>query len=169
MHSIKVVKEIDKELENKISEILESGYNTPSIYKKVLDKDVAFVKDEEILGFVHIEKEYVNQVEKKEVYSNSKLVVATNYGIIMVEEGIDSDNLEFGGYRIRHIRYSKINCLELDTSLLLGIFRITFGASKEEDILIEFDKTRDFKNFEILIGILRNKIIECECHLLKNS
>lgn len=161
--------EIDTELERKINEILESGFSTPSIFKKVLSKEMAFAKDEKILGFVNVEKEYANQVEKKDVYSNSKLVVATNYGVIIVEEGIDNDNLDFGGYRIRYIMYSKINCLELDTSLLLGIFKISFGSCKENDILIEFDKTRDFKNFEILNNFLRNKMIECECHLLKNS
>ena len=165
---MKEVNEIDTELDRRINEILESGFNTPSIFKKILGKETAFAKDEKILGFVNVEKEYVNQVEKKEVYSNSKLVVATNFGIIIVEEGIDNDNLDFGGYRIRYIMYSKINCLEIDTSLLLGIFKIAFGSCKEDDIIIEFDKTRDFKNFEMLNDILRNKIIECECLLLKN-
>ena len=94
---MKEVNEIDTELDRRINEILESGFNTPSIFKKILGKETAFAKDEKILGFVNVEKEYVNQVEKKEVYSNSKLVVATNFGIIIVEEGIDNDNLDFGG------------------------------------------------------------------------
>jgi hypothetical protein len=58
--------------------------------------------------------------------------------------------------------YSKIQCLEFDTCLLLGVFKLVLGTSNEPDLLIEFNTARNYYEFEALVDIVRRKMVENE-------
>ena len=97
-----------QELEQKIQKILASNFETPSIFKTVLKKELALTEKEEILDLVNIQREYADAVKKTQIYAPAVLLIATTYGLIAVEEGQTALELDYGGYRIRHIMYSKI-------------------------------------------------------------
>ncbi|NCC77314.1 MAG: hypothetical protein EOM08_12870 [Clostridia bacterium] len=151
-----------QELEQKIQKILASNFETPSIFKTVLKKELAITEKEEIIDIVNIQREYADAVKKTQIYSPAVLLIATTYGLIVVEEGQTALELDYGGYRIRHIMYSKIQCLEFDTCLLLGVFKLVLGTGNEPDLLIEFNTARNYYEFEALVDNVRRKMVENE-------
>lgn len=149
-------------LDQKIKDILESGFQTPRIFKRILNREIGFSENEDILGIVHLQREYLNSGERAELYSSGRLIVATTHGVILAEEGMEDENPDYGGYRMRYLPYSKITCLELDTSLLLGVFKISPDQCSTDHILLEFDKTRNLQDFEQLNQLIHDQIIKVE-------
>jgi len=80
----------------------------------------------------------------------------------VVEEGQTALELDYGGYRIRHIMYSKIKCLEFDTCLLLGVFKLVLGTGHDPDLVIEFNTARNYFEFEALADLVRRKMVDIE-------
>lgn len=159
---------MSEQIETKIKEILESDFETPSIIKTILKKESEIAGQEGILGLVSIEREYLSTAQHPRIrYSPASLILATRYGLIIVEEGLSAADIEYGGYRIRYIRYSKISCLELDTCLLLGLFKISVASGNTPDMVIEFDTAKYFYDFEALINVIRFKMRECEINMTK--
>jgi hypothetical protein len=150
---------MNEELKAKIDKIISSDFEAPSIFKTILKKELAFVEKEEILDIVSMKREYVDAVRKQQVYSPAVLIIATTYGLIIVEEGQTPLELEYGGYRIRHILYSKIRCLEFDTCLLLGVFKLIMGSGPEPDLVVEFNTAKYYYDFEALVDLIRRKMI----------
>lgn len=158
---------MDPAIEAKIKAILESDFETPSIIKTILKKEYEVAGHEGILGLVSIEREYLSTAQHPRIrYSPASMLLATEYGLIVVEEGLNAADVEYGGYRIRYIRYSKISCLELDTCLLLGIFKVSVASGDTPDMLIEFDTAKYFYDFEALINVIRFKMRECEIKMM---
>lgn len=145
-------------LDQDIKDILESGFQTPRIFKRILNREVGFSENEEILGFIHLKREYLGSGEDAKLYTPGKLIVATTSGVILAEEGMMDENPDYGGYRMRYLPYSKITCLELDTSLLLGVFKISPDQCSTDHILLEFDKTRNLQDFEHLNQLIHDQI-----------
>lgn len=162
---------MDLALEAKINKIIESGFETPSILKTILANEMSLLNQDhhnrDILGLVYIETTYLNIISKSEKFTGAMMLLATSIGLIIVEEGLTNLNLEFGGYRARYIPYSKISCVEIDSCLLRGIFKISLGASNDPDIVFEFETTKNFRDFEAIIKIIRSKMTELEHHLTK--
>lgn len=162
---------MDSALEAKINKIIESGFETPSILKTVLANEMSLLKqdqqDKDILGLVYIEATYLNNVNNNEKFTGAMMMLATSFGLTIVEEGLTNLDLEFGGYRARYIPYSKISCVEIDGCLLLGIFKISLGASNDPDMVFEFETTKNFRDFDAIIRIVRSKMTELERHLTK--
>lgn len=156
-------------LESRINEIINSGFETPSILKRVLVREIALLKDDQlnrdILGMVYIEPTYISPVGRREKFSGAVMVLATSIGLIIVQEGSTNLELEFGGYSAQYIPFSKISCVELDSCLLLGEFKLSLGALNNPDMFIEFDTSRHFKDFDEIISIIRGKMTELERHL----
>lgn len=149
-------------LDQEINKILESGFQAPRIFKRILNREIGFSENEEILGFIHLQREYLNSGERAELYSSGRLIVATTHGVILAEEGMEDENPDYGGYRMRYLPYSKITCLELDTSLLLGVFKISPEQCSSDRILLEFDKTRNLQQFENLNQLIHAQIVKAE-------
>jgi hypothetical protein len=117
------------ELETKIQKILDSRDDMPQIIKTLLRKEQALAASEDILDVVYLNRSYADTTKKSGVLSGATLLVATNYGLIAVEEGKEDLPVEAGGYRIRHILYPKIKCLDFNTCLLIGHLKVSTGWS----------------------------------------
>jgi len=151
-----------QELEQKIQKILSSDFETPSIFKTILKKEQSFAEKEDILEVVNIQREYADAAKKTQIYAPAVLLIATTSGLIVVEEGQTALELDYGGYRIRHIMYSKIKCLEFDTCLLLGVFKLVLGTGHDPDLVIEFNTARNYFEFEALADLVRRKMVDIE-------
>lgn len=158
---------MDKELELKVSRIIDNSDDTPIIFKVILKKELAFVSQEEILDVVLIKKEYADTVKKSDIFSKARLLIATNYGLVAVEEGQNDAHLEYGGYRIRHLMYSKIKCLDFNSCLLVGNLIVMTGSAREPDLVIEFNTSKYYREIENLVDIIRGKMIESERQAMK--
>ena len=164
---------MDAALETRIQQIIDSGFETPSILKKVLADELALIKQDQqnrdILGLIFMEAQYLfNNVEGSKKFSGAHMIIATTTGLIIVEEGLGELNLEFGGYRARYVPYSKISCVEIDSCLLLGVFKLALGGTlKDPDFVIEFDTAQNFHEFDQIIKIIRSKMTAIERSILK--
>ena len=155
-----------EELENKIRKIIESTEDTPDIFRPVLKKEMALSKQEEILGVVNIKREYVDKAKKDVVYARAILLIATNFGLISVEEAQEQLKLEYGGYRIRHVMYSKISSLDFDSCLLTGLLKIEIGSNLPS-LVIEFNTSRYYLEIEEMADLIRGQMIEYEYRLTR--
>lgn len=153
---------MNKELELKVKKIIDGGSDTPIIFKVILKKELALTKQEEILEVIHIKREYTDNVKKTDVFSQGMLLIATNYGLIAVEEGLNDVHLQYGGYRIRHVMYSKIKCLDFNARLLVGNLMVMTGATSEPDLLIKFNTAKYYREIENIVDIIRGKMIDFE-------
>ena len=165
---------MEASLEARIKKIIESGFETPRILKRVLAEEMALLETDqlkrEILGLVYVEPTYILAEKQKEKFSGAFMILATSIGIIIIEEGLSNKDLEHGGYRARYIPYSKIKCVELDSCLLLGIFKLIVGGSvNDPDILIEFDTAAYLKEFDNMVRIIRSKMTALERGFAKDA
>ena len=152
---------MSQDIERKIQQILEQPDALPAVFKGVLKQELALTKPEDILYIVSLKREYAEGDKKSSVYNRAVLLIATSTNLMVVEEALNPLDLEYGGYRIRHILYSKITCLDFDSCLLTGRLRLDFslqGANLE----IEFDTSRHYFEFEQLAAVIRQKMIACE-------
>ena len=148
------------ELETKIQKILDSRDDMPQIIKTLLRKEQALAASEDILDVVYLNRSYADTTKKSGVLSGATLLVATNYGLIAVEEGKEDLPVEAGGYRIRHILYPKIKCLDFNTCLLIGHLKVSTGLVSEPDLQVEFNTAHYYQDFAFLVETIRSKMIE---------
>ena len=148
------------ELETKIQKILDSRDDMPQIIKTLLRKEQALAASEDILDVVYLNRSYADTTKKSGVLSGATLLVATNYGLIAVEEGKEDLPVEAGGYRIRHILYPKIKCLDFNTCLLIGHLKVSTGLVSEPDLQVEFNTAHFYNDFASLVETIRSKMIE---------
>jgi len=148
------------ELETKIQKILDSRDDMPQIIKTLLRKEQALAASEDILDVVYLNRSYADTTKKSGVLSGATLLVATNYGLIAVEEGKEDLPVEAGGYRIRHILYPKIKCLDFNTCLLIGHLKVSTGLVSEPDLQVEFNTAHYYQDFASLVETIRSKMIE---------
>lgn len=148
------------ELETKIQKILDSRDDMPQIIKTLLRKEQALAASEDILDVVYLNRSYADTTKKSGVLSGATLLVATNYGLIAVEEGKEDLPVEAGGYRIRHILYPKIKCLDFNTCLLIGHLKVSTGLVSEPDLQVEFNTAHYYQDFASLVETIRIKMIE---------
>jgi hypothetical protein len=153
---------MNKELESKIKRIADAQDDTPNIFKVVLKKELALVAQEEILDVVLIKREYTDNVKKTSIFSKAVMLIATNFGIVTVEDGLNDAQLEFGGYRIRHVMYSKIKCLDFNSCLLVGYLKVVTGSSNEPDLSIEFNSSKYYTQLDQFVYTIRGKMIDLE-------
>jgi len=147
-------------LESKIQKILDSRDDMPLIIKTILKQEQALAATEEILDVVYLNRSYADPTKKAGVLSGATLLVATNYGLVAVEEGKEDLPIEAGGYRIRHILYPKIKCLDFNTCLLIGHLKVTTGLVNEPDLQVEFNTAHFYQDFASLVTTIRSKMIE---------
>lgn len=148
------------ELETKIQKILDSRDDMPQIIKTLLRNEQALAASEDILDVVYLNRSYADTTKKSGVLSGATLLVATNYGLIAVEEGKEDLPVEAGGYRIRHILYPKIKCLDFNTCLLIGHLKVSTGLVSEPDLQVEFNTAHYYQDFASLVETIRSKMIE---------
>jgi len=109
---------------------------------------------------VYLNRSYADATKKSDILSGATLLVATNYGLIAVEEGKENLPIEAGGYRIRHILYPKIKCLDFNTCLLIGHLKVSTGQVSEPDLKVEFNTAHFYQDFAALVETIRGKMIE---------
>ena len=148
------------ELETKIQKILDSRDDMPQIIKTLLRKEQALAASEDILDVVYLNRSYADTTKKSGVLSGATLLVATNSGLLPVEEGKEDLPVEAGGYRIRHILYPKIKCLDFNTCLLIGHLKVSTGLVSEPDLQVEFNTAHYYQDFASLVETIRSKMIE---------
>ena len=148
------------ELETKVQKILDSRDDMPLIIKSILKKEQALAASEDILDVVYLNRSYADNTKKTAVLSGATLLVATTYGLIAVEEGKENLSIEAGGYRIRHILYPKIKCLDFNTCLLIGHLKVSTGLVSEPDLQVEFNTAHFYQDFASLVETIRGKMIE---------
>lgn len=163
---------MDAALEARINKIIDSGFETPSALKRVLKEEMALIKQDQqnrdILGLVFVETTYINTDNIETKFTGAYMILATTTGLIIVQEGLNSQDLKDGGYRVRYVPYYKISCVELDSCLLLGIFELTLsGTLNDPDIAFEFDTADRLQDFEDLAKIIRRKMTSIQKSLEK--
>jgi len=135
--------------------------NIPSIFKTVLNKEYAFAQAEEFLDAIIISREYQNGLETfGNIHSRSKMIIATNYGLIFIEEGDEELGVEIAGFKILHVLYSKISSVELDMCLLAGSFVIHTDFGNQTGIKIKFNTAQYQHEFARFLEVVRNQQIE---------
>lgn len=150
---------MDESVKARIAEFTADDFDMPNIFKRVLNGKFSFSEDEEIIDFVYLEREYFDRAQRKGLSQKASLIVVSTYGVSYVEEGFDSLGLDYGGYKITQTLFSKINCVQFDTSLQLGVMKLYFGTEEATKIQIEFDVSRFYHRFDRLNEIIRNRMI----------
>jgi len=153
--------QLKERVEKKLIDILSQGYKAHYILKKVLKDDTLFVDNKDILDVIFIVREEISDSKNRpEPFSPAKLLIATDYGILILQEGFEEITDNYLGYSMQKIYYKNMDSVELDICMLNGKFKVYSGGS--ELVLIEFETTKYFKDFEEFIKIIHdNKIIEC--------
>ncbi|RAK04048.1 hypothetical protein C8C77_1445 [Halanaerobium saccharolyticum] len=160
MTEIKNRDQLKKRVEEKLMDILSQGYKAHYILKKVLKDDTLFVDNRDILDVIFIKREelYDNK-NRPEPFSPAKLLIATDYGILILEEGFEEITDNYLGYSMQKMYYKNMDSVKLDICMLNGKFKIYSGGN--ELVLIEFETTKYFKDFEEFIKIIHdNKMAE---------
>jgi hypothetical protein len=152
---IKEKKSIDK----KVTEILEKGYEAHYMLRRVLQDDTLFLENKDIIDVIFIQRESMDSLEfESEPNSPARLLIATNYGILFMEEGFKEITDNYLGYKLKRIYYDKIDSVEIDICMLKGKFKILTGG--KENFVVDFNTTDYFKQFEEFIKIIHDNIME---------
>lgn len=158
MVEIKNRKELKERVEKKLMFILSQGYKAHYILKKVLKDDTLFVDNKDILDVIFITREEIqDNKNKNEPFSPAKVLIATDYGILILEEGFKEISDNYLGYSIQKIYYDKIDSVKLNICLLNGKFKVYAGGN--ELIEIGFETTKYYKDFEEFIKIIHDNRI----------
>lgn len=144
-------------LSEKIEFVLRQNNDIPSGFIDIL-KDAA--ENDDLIDLVFVEPVFKDKNRKTDMEKGAKLLLSTGYGIELVEAGIEDTAREFGGYKVRYIPYKSISAVELDTCLLLGVFRIILNSGYESNVEISFLTSEYYKDFTNLIRIIKSKLIE---------
>lgn len=150
------------ELIQKVNSIIAGGADTPNIFKIILKRENTLTDQDEILDVLEIKRVYADSAHQQDLISHAILLLATANELIVVEEGPSDFELEYGGYRIQHILYSKINILYFDSCLLRGVMKIIAGSSSESILQINFDTSKNYFQIEKFTAVVRQKMIEVE-------
>jgi hypothetical protein len=146
-------------VDKKIKKVTEGGFDIHHIFKKILNKNIIFKAEEEIVDLIYIDREYIDdRDEKSPVASPGKLIVATTEGLIFVEEGFEEIANNYLGYRIQFVSYDKVSGIEFDICLLKGKLVIYTDSSDEANIRLEFNSSKYYDLFEDFLDLLRSEI-----------
>ena len=117
--------------------------------------------NKDILDVIFIVREEISDNENRpEPFSPAKLLIATDYGILILQEGFEEITDNYLGYSMQKIYYKNMDSIKLDICMLNGKFKVYSGGN--ELVVIEFETTKYFKDFEEFIKIIHdNKILEC--------
>ncbi|RCW53004.1 MULTISPECIES: hypothetical protein [Halanaerobium] len=150
----------DKERVNKkVTGILEKGYEAHYMLRRVLQNDTLFLENKDIIDVIFIQRKSMDSPDlKPETISPAKLLIATNYGILFMEEGFKEINDNYLGYKLKRIYYDKIDSVELDICMLNGNFRVITGG--KENFVVEFNTASYYKQFEEFMKIIHDNITE---------
>ena len=161
MTEIKNREQLKERVEKKLMDILSQGYKAHYILKKVLKDDTLFVDNKDILDVIFIKREEISDNQNRpEPFSPAKLLIATDYGILILQEGFEEITDNYLGYSMQKIYYKNMDSVKLDICMLNGEFKVYSGGS--ELVVIEFETTKYFKDFEEFIKIIHdNKMLEC--------
>lgn len=144
-------------LSEKIELVLHQNYDIPSGFIDIL-KDA--VENDNLNDLIFVEPVFKDKNRKTDMEKGAKLLLSTRYGVELVEAGIEDTSREFGGYKVRYIPYKSICAVELDTCLLLGVFRIILNSGYESNVEINFLTSEYYKDFTNLIRIIKLKLVE---------
>lgn len=149
---------LKERVDQKIMDIFSANYDAHYMLKKVLKDDTLFVENKDIIDVIFIAREEVSGGGNKgsKPYEPAKVIIATTYGIIFLEEGLKKINDDLIGYRLKKTYYEKIDSVELDICVLTGSFKIYSGGNVSSKI--EFSTTKYFKEFEEFMRIIHDKI-----------
>jgi hypothetical protein len=146
--------------EKRIDQILESGLEIPKIFKSMLRREIGLGKEERILDVLLVRREYRNERDPRSpVHEPAKLLIATEYGLSLVEEGFYEIADSILGYRMKHVGYSKVTTVELDVSMLHGELVVSSYGEMVAQLKVSFNTARYFREFQEFIDLLRKKII----------
>ena len=163
MTEIKNRDELKERVDKKIMDIFSQGYKAHYILKKVLKDDTLFVDNRDILDVIFIKREEINEnTNSSEPYSPAKLLIATDYGILLLQEGFEEITDNYLGYSMQKIYYKNIDSFELDICMLNGKFKVYSGGS--ELVLVKFETTKYFKDFEEFIKIIHDNKMDEYCN-----
>jgi hypothetical protein len=153
--------QLKERVEKKLIDILSQGYKAHYILKKVLKDDTLFVDNKDILDVIFIVREEISDNKNRpEPFSPAKLLIATDYGVLILQEGFEEISDNYLGYSMQKIYYKNMDSVELDICMLNGKFKLYSGGN--ELVVIEFETTKYFKDFEEFIKIIHdNKMLEC--------
>jgi len=150
----------DKERVNKkLTRILEKGFEAHYMLRRVLQNDTLFLENKNIIDVIFIRRESIDSPKtKSDLNSPARLLIATNYGILFLEEGFKEIADNYLGYKLKRIYYDKIESMELDICMLEGKFRVITGG--KENFVVDFNTANYFKQFEEFIKIIHDNIME---------
>lgn len=149
---------LKERVDKKIIDIFSAGYEAHYMLKRVLKDDTLFVENKDIIDVIFIEREEISDEASARPYVPAKLVIATTYGILFLEEGFNEINDNLLGYRMKKIYYDKIDSVELDICLLNGDFRVYCGGKVSFEL--EFLTSKYFKEFEEFMKITHENIMK---------
>lgn len=149
----------NKELEKKITDILSKGYEAHYMLKRVLQDDELYVNNKDIIDVIFIRRNSYSSSDSET--SPAKLLIATNYGIMVLEEGFKEISDNYLGYKLKKIYYHQIDSFELDICLLEGEFRVFTGS--RENITVSFDTSSYYDQFEKFLAIIDDQIVIRYC------
>lgn len=142
-------------VDEKLMKILSQGYKAHYILKKVLKDDTLFVDNKDILDVIFIKREEItDNKDKSEPFSPAKILIATNYGLLILQEGFEKISDNYLGYGVQKIYYDKIDSIKLDICMLNGKFKVFAGGN--ELVEVEFETTQYYKEFEEFIKIMHD-------------
>jgi hypothetical protein len=95
---------------------------------------------------------------KSDIINPAQMLIATNYGILIIEEGFKEISSDYYGYKIKDVYYNNISSIELDIALLKGEFKV--NTINNQDVLIKFETAEYYAEFEKFIEVIREKLIE---------
>lgn len=154
------MKNLKERVDKKIIDIFSAGYEAHYMLKKILKDDTLFVENNDIIDVIFIKREEVNgsSDSSSKPYEVAKLIIATTYGILFLEESHKEIYNNLLGYRLKKTYYNKIDSVELDVCFLKGSFRIYSGGNISSEI--EFSTTKYFREFEEFMSIVHEKIMK---------
>jgi hypothetical protein len=146
--------------ETKIKQILESGLEIPKIFKSILRREIGLGQEERVLDLLLVQREYRNERDPKSaVHDPAKLLIATEQGLTLVEEGFNEIADSILGYRMKHVGYGKVTTIELDVSMLHGELVVSSYGERVAQLKVSFNTARYFREFQSFIDLLRSKTL----------
>jgi hypothetical protein len=146
-------------VEKKIADVLENGFDIPYAFKQVLKKETYLLPEEEILDLILLEREYLQEKNESPIHSAAKLLVITSYGLIIAEEGFIAISEDIMGYKILNIPFNKITDIELDVCLLTGVLKVATNAYGKSEPGIKFNADKYYQAFKNFIETLRKQVV----------
>ena len=147
--------------EEKIRALIAETPHLPPVFEILLSKKSVFAEDEEIIEMIFLEREGYKAAngffEKEKNFLPASLVIATSYGITIVQEGGNELFEKMYGYKITHLLFDKISSLQLDVCLLSGKLTISCSSGDPESV-IHFNTAKYYREFESFVDAVRRKI-----------